>query len=77
MWKTSGNPHGELFLIGVISIYVVVSSTEYPLLSPFWNRRNEAEHAVEGVDIALLVLFSFLPKMVLTAQEAADKPFCI
>ena len=34
MWKTSGNPHGKLFLIRVISIYRVVCSTEYPLLSP-------------------------------------------
>lgn len=80
MCKTSGNPHGKLFLIRVIYIYVVVSFTEYPLLCPSWNRKDEAEHVVKGEDIAplvqLLVLVSFLPRTVLTTQEAANKPFC-
>lgn len=75
-WKTSGNPHGKLFLIRVISI-CVVSSIAYPLLSHSWNRRDEAEHVVEAENIAPpLALLSFLLKMVLIAQEAAHQPFC-
>lgn len=77
MWKANGNPHGKLFLTRVISIYVVVSSTEYPLLSLSWNSRDEAERAGEGEDIAPpLALLSVLPKMVLTAQGVTSKPFC-
>lgn len=60
----------KLFLIRVISIYVVFSSSEYHLFSSSCNRRGAVEPVVEGEDNApLLALLSFLPKMMLQFRK--------